>query len=302
MLKTAPDTMNLSEIVRLARQQASHQGTIIAFADLRYIEVLLNWLIALDVNGIGNYMVISLDRQLHQFLSERRIPAVLSEVDGDLGQLWVRRIEVFSALCAAGIDFIHSDVDAVWLRDPRKDFFSDGGPDLVISQGTVWPPDVHRQFGFVLCCGLFKLRSTPASRGLLSELRVHVGTTGDDQISLNRLIAQRTPRWQWESAAPFRVQGPGAEFLSAESTFLGACADGLRLAILPHRLFQRVPLESAEMPYVKHLLTPKEAGAKMREFAKRGCLFLRPDWRQVNFDASSLPLLRFETGRMQSYV
>jgi hypothetical protein len=44
-------------------------------------------------------------------------------------------------------------------------------------------------------------------------------------------------------------------------------------------------------PYVKHLLAPKEAAAKLRLFETQQCLFLRPDWPQVVFDVHSLSRL-----------
>jgi hypothetical protein len=283
---------NLQSIVQLAQLQSNEQGAIIAFANSHYIEVLMNWLVALESSGIRNYVIVALDQKLFEYLAERYIPTAFSGIHGGLRELWSRRIQVFAALCAAGVDFIHSDVDAVWLRNPCAEFFSRARTDLIISQGTVWPPDVHRQFGFVLCCGLFKLKSSELSRALLRELSAHVLTTGDDQISLNRLIAQRVPLWQLASANPFHVRGPGADFICAESMFDGVCADGLRVSILPHRLFQRVPMESGDAAYVKHLLTRKDPAEKMLEFARHGCAFLRPDWRQLNFDVHSLHRLR----------
>jgi hypothetical protein len=81
-------------------------------------------------------------------------------------------------------------------------------------------------------------------------------------------------------------------FLCSRSLIQGVAADGLRAAILPHHLFQRVPVNPDALPYVSHFLTPKDPGAKMREFARHSHLFVRADWRVKKFDVTSLAALR----------
>jgi hypothetical protein len=253
----------------------------------------MNWLVAMAVIEIDSYLVVALDRELYDFLRARGIPTVFSELRGDLSALWIRRVNIFSALCVAGIDFVHSDVDAIWIRDPRDAYLrATSGADLIISQGTVWPPDVHRQFGFVFCCGLFQMRSTAHTQRLLHDLNRHVQVTGDDQVSLNRLIAARAPRWQIEAGESYYVEGAGKRFLCARSVIHGTSPDGMRLEVLPHHLFQRVPVRSSEKPFVVHPLTPKDSAEKLKEFARCGCLLLRAEWRETSFDCSSLLRLR----------
>lgn len=282
-----------ASLISAARARAAGGWVVIAFADSRYTDVLMNWLVALALRQVDNYLIIALDRDLHAFLSAHGVPCVLCELRGDLGDLWVERVRVFSVLCAAGIDFIHSDVDAIWLRDPRGAYFDATDADLIASQGTVWPHDVHQRFGFVLCCGLFSLRSGPAGRQLLAELLPHVATTRDDQISLNRLLAARQIVWHAQPADAYYLTAGPTRFLCSKSPILGRAADGLRIAVLPHHLFQRLPLQLRGVPFVSHPLTPKEPRAKLQEFARTGCLFVRPDWRQHEFDVHSLPALRY---------
>lgn len=281
-----------ASLVAVARGRAAGRPVVIAFADSRYTDVLMNWLVALALQKVDNYLVIALDGKLQALLAAHGIPCVLCEFSGDLGDLWVMRVHVFAALCAAGIDFIHSDVDAVWLRDPREAYFGTDNADLTASQGTVWPHDVHQQFGFVLCCGLFSLRSSNASRTLLEDLALHVAATRDDQISLNRLLAERKVVWRAQSTDTYFLHAGEKRFLCSKSPIIGQAADGLRISVLPHHLFQRLPLKSQDIPFVSHPLTPKEPAAKLVEFARIGCLFVRPDWRQQKFDAHSLAALR----------
>jgi hypothetical protein len=44
---------------------------------------------------------------------------------------------------------VHSDCDAVWLGNPLP-LIDQCQSDMVLSQGTVWPPDVHAKHGLVL--------------------------------------------------------------------------------------------------------------------------------------------------------
>ena len=286
------DASGDTQLVAAARERAAGGRVIIAFADSRYADVLMNWLVALALQGVDNYLVIALDRDLHALLTAHGVPCVLSELKGDLGDLWVARIRVFAALCAAGIDFIHSDVDAIWLRDPREAYLGESDADLIASQGTIWPADVHRRFGFVLCGGLLAVRSSAASRKLLAELGADVAVTRDDQVSLNRLIARRGIVWQMAPADCYYLSNGEMRLLCSKSPIAGRTPDGLRVSVLPQHLFQRVPLQLKEMPFVSHPLTPKEPQAKLAEFARTGCLFVRPDWRQRSFDARSVARLR----------
>lgn len=280
-----------ASIVNAARGRLGVGGVVIAFADWRYRAVLMNWLVALDLLGITNYLVISLDPTLHDFLVARGLPSVPAQWDGSLPSLWQYRVQVFSALCSSGTDFIHSDVDAVWLRDPLATHFLPLEQDLVITQGTVWPPDVHQRFGFVLCCGLFRLRATDRSRALLRDLAADVLRSGDDQLSLNRLIAMRAPQWQADPQETYHVGWQNTRFLCSRRPMSARCADGLEVGVLPHHLFQRVDATLSEAPFVRHLLTPKDPERKLSEFQRQGCLLLRSDWEVVSFDAQSLARL-----------
>lgn len=271
-----------------AVRRGSGRTPILVFANHAYLEVLLNWLAAVGRLGIDDYLIVALDERLHRFLHKRGIPVVLSPLAGNLAALWVRRIHVFRALCDAGVDFIHSDADAIWLRDPRADFFDGVQADLVASQGTVWPPKVVRQLGFVVCCGLFQLRSTPAAAALLDDVLADARQSGDDQVSMNRAIAKRIPAWSWPEGETYAMEFGGERYFAARCTTFGEGTDGFRAALLPHHLFQRLPMDGPEAPYVKHLLTPKESAGKMQDFADAGCLVLRPDWRRLTFDRHTL--------------
>jgi hypothetical protein len=283
-----------STLLAMAKAKKREGSVIITFANYAYIEVLLNWLVAMHRLGIGNYVIVALDEKLHDYLSDRNIPSVLSSLRGGLGHLWVKRIEIFRLLVDHEIALIHSDIDAVWLRNPIPAFFSSPEHDLIISQGTIWPPDVVRKRGFVLCCGLFYLQSSDTAKHLLCDLEADVRRTGDDQITLNRVIESYGVDWDIERNYVYGLKHRDTPFLCSTRPITGiSTTRSFRICLLPHHQFQRIHMPDKDA-YVKHLLSPKTAESKLELFRKTNCLFLRPDWQSVEFNADSLGRLARE--------
>jgi len=176
----------------------------------------------------------------------------------DAATLWKKRIDVFIEVIGAGIDVVHSDIDAVWLRDPVAEFFRDRKFDVIASQGTNWPEDVHKRWGFVLCCGLVCFRATSSCRAMLEAVRQDLTATGDDQISMNRMMMADAIQWEIES--PYYMSHRGEPVLCSEQSIIGM-GKTIDVSVLPHHLFQRLMVPSAD-PFVVHPLAPKEAGPK----------------------------------------
>jgi len=266
---------------------------IVVFSDRTYLEVLLNWLIAVDRLSIKNYLVVSLDQAIHEYLLKRKVPTVLLQIDKrqGLGGLWVSRAEVFSLICNMGIDFIHSDADAVLMRDPIVDYFQGQERDLIVSQGTVWPPFVLQHWGFVLCCGLFQVRSNSLTKALLTDLLSDIRITGDDQISMNKVLMERNIQWTEDPSNLYTLKYKEHQFNCYRNMISGySPQDGLTISMLPQHLFQRLPMQEPDV-YVKHLLSPKENRKKMEMFASTGCMLLSADWKNIDYDRNSLQRL-----------
>ncbi|HEX9885676.1 MAG TPA: putative nucleotide-diphospho-sugar transferase [Longimicrobiales bacterium] len=271
----------LEEAVRAAEVDGR---VILVFADEAYGSILANWLAAVDRLDLGGYLVVALDRPTERWLAQRGVPRLRPPAPRRpaLGlpvgpvrarrarRLWSLRLDVIRQVLALGVDVVHSDADAVWLRDPMGDPLGASAEDLVISQGTTWPREVHGRWGFVVCCGLFQVRANDVARRLLAEVAEDLRETGDDQASLNRVLARRDVRW--EAPSPYRLEYDRTEIVCSREPLLGR-AGPLTVAVLPHHLFQRIH-RPAEAPYVKHLLAPKESRAKEEALKAAGCWFL----------------------------
>lgn len=228
--------------VAKARELAASRPVSIVFANGDYEPVLANWFAHAEAAGASNVLTFALDEKISSFAAGRglpfhRLPAVSSRRD-----LWVLRTEVFEALAAAGVDFIHSDADAIWLRNPCEHLFPPGA-DMTFSPGTRHPPDVANQWGFVLCCGLFAVRGGDVTAGFFKAVRDRATTDGDDQVAVNRTLRDQGIAWQ--PAEGERLEWNGRPFHAFSRTRVGRTAD-LAVAVLPHAQFPRLPEPSPD--------------------------------------------------------
>lgn len=186
---------------------------------------------------------------------------------GGLSSLWVHRMRVLCELMDEGRDVIHSDADAVWIADPLP-YILGCEKQMVFSQGTIWPPDVHTRHGLVLCCGLFYLRNTPDVRAFLQEVDRRMPRDLDDQICINRLISERGVVWEFTSSyeIPFRNQ----VFRASIDPIYADVAELPSLAVLPHHLFPRMVETLHADTLVAHPVTPKTCEGKIEALSQLG--------------------------------
>lgn len=249
----------------------SSEALIVAFSDAGYLPLLAAWVRRLQQLGAGPLRIYCLDEPTAQWCEVQGLEHERLRWNGRLEELWIERIRVFSGLLAGGQSFVHSDIDAIWLRDPTREGAAVGcDSDLVFSQGTVWPPDVHDQWGFVLCCGWFRASATPAAMKFFELLGQDVQRTGDDQISVNRILAARLPRWSDGNQGEYRFAFRD-RWVQCWTHAVQARAGGLSVALLPHQEFQRLP-EDYDGAVVKHFLTPKNCAQKMAALSAAGLL------------------------------
>jgi hypothetical protein len=247
---------------------------VVSFANSDYLGVLANWLIGFRRLGLPLPRIYCLDERTQRWARRWGCSTRLLEWDGDLASLWKTRISVFAELADNGTDFIHSDLDAVWLRDPLADpDLVAKGADMVFSQGTVWPRDVFENQGFVLCCGWFRMRPSEGVKGFLQALAEHVAETGDDQISVNRLLADTA--WNLDGIRPYRLAHKADLFTAWQGLARGRHEGfGLDIALAPHGRIPRVA-DSWPDPAIRHILTPKTAESKLAALEAEGLLMLR---------------------------
>ncbi len=260
--------MSLSSHILHPLLDAKHDTPpTIVFANSAYREIADNWIRAAIRLQVSNFWFIALDQDIHDYLASKSVQTILLKCETGSQALWKLRIQLFRALVDSGIDFIHSDADAVWLRDPIERYYTEQkGVDLIASQGTIWPPDVFKQWNFVLCCGFFVLRANKRTAILLRELEADVELSGDDQVSVNRVVFRRNMRWEIKSSfyLPFR----DVQLLFSKNMIVGK-GDNLTVSIIPFAEVPRLHLNNNN-PYIEHPLSPKDNDKKKQLFQEIG--------------------------------
>ena len=113
----------------------------------------------------------------------------------DRHTFWLHRLRTVKQMVDQGHEVLHSDLDAFWLAPPTP-LLQSIQADLVFSIDMGIPKNILDAWGFVLCCGFFLARPTPATQKLFSLWEKDTERIGDDQIAFNRLIFDASPDWQ----------------------------------------------------------------------------------------------------------
>jgi len=235
-----------------------------------------------------NVVVFTLDKKTKRFVENSGFEARSIKAEEGIGNFWRMRARCFLDLVDKGVAFVHSDADAIWLRNIPQNVF--GTKDICFSQGTTHPPFAFKEVGFVVCCGLFMSKPTSGSLEFFRHLHANVEVTQDDQRSVNNILRKQKTVWTYPKNGYTVALPKGKSITSWESALTGYCEGlDLPLRVLPHWAVQRAidTHAKADQAYVKHFLSPKKPDRKLRMFERHGLLFLKSDWHTVE-DPKSL--------------
>ena len=234
--------------------------------------LLENWIRHARAAGIERFLVVAMDDRVADSLARSGTVVARCGFDGSRSDFWLQRLLVLDFLVQHHVDLVHSDTDAIWLRDPVPDFFAGNRFDLMFSQGIALPPDVLQRWGFVLCCGLFSVRASEATSAFFSSIIAHVADAPpfDDQEVVNRLLCDSGVIWGTADHVSYRVRYGDYTFTCYLDVVAGTSASlGLRIGLLPHHLFPRLAELSAGA-FVVHPLTPNALDAKLALLRQSG--------------------------------
>lgn len=261
------DRVNLQHLI--AALQVDNT-IVIVFANQGYLPVLNNWLYAIDQLGVSNYLVVALDDKLYANMASRGIPVLLRTCNPALESLWVHRLQVIQEILNVGFNVLHSDADAVWLKNPLEKYIYNQPYDLIFSQGSFWPLDVYKSWGFVLCCGFFFMSANSVILQWIETLVDRVKHDKDDQVSVNRLLLEKNI--QWPEADSYALDFQGKRFCCYKDVLIGKGSE-LSIALLPHARFQRVKDQDDDV-YIKHIISAKKTDSIMQVLQDNNCLFI----------------------------
>jgi hypothetical protein len=99
-----------------------------------------------------------------------------------------------------------------------------------------------------------------------------VQASGDDQISVNRLLAAcEDLRWSHGHTGDYQLRFHDRLVRCWQRPIRATVTGGLSVALLPQREFQRLP-EASDQAVVKHYLSPKNCQQKLEVFRAYGLI------------------------------
>lgn len=219
-----------------------------------------NWLASvLALNTGARIQIVALDAATRDAFAAEFI-LYRPRTSTELTALWQFRIEIMREILATGESIIHSDADAIWVQNPLP-MIQAMAADMVFSQGTVWPPDVHARHGIVLCCGFFYLSHATPVLDFMADVAARIVTEKDDQLCMNRILSERGVAWDVKDGCQISFKNKtftvSREAITSQSGFAPS------VAILPHHAFPRLLDHVDKDVIVAHPFSPKTCAGKI---------------------------------------
>ncbi|KAL1504988.1 hypothetical protein AB1Y20_008753 [Prymnesium parvum] len=235
---------DLRTLTRAARASADGRTVALVFATSDFTELVLNWCAFALRAGVRWFVVVALDVPLHAALSSRGEGHVLLlprvrragappsklAVIGERQRFGVRVLE-------AGLAVLHSDADALWLRDPTRLL---GGAELVAERVWGKPRSAVQAWGAAACTGFYFVR--PAAVGIAQQVEAAIrrkqasspGWQASDQYWLNLVLQQSGATWEARMPAMDDMQARIFNHTPTRGVLVTPSGAVLRLVMLAH--------------------------------------------------------------------
>lgn len=252
-----------NRLTRLLDAGRVRSGVTLVVVNTAFTSTFRTWLAKPGAPSKNELLILACDADAGEIWTKEGMPVVTHATDDTWGDLISKRHEILATLCRAGIDAFYSDADAFWLKDPRE-YCRHCPADLVFSQGTVLPEEACRAWGFVLCTGFFHVRASEQAAEFFGSVAKRVHQC--DQSALNLALLEAETAWTLPAAPCGSLLFRGLRWNPEkpdvciryydQPIFGNSEALGLKLCLLPHRLFARLgPADDTTM--VAHLLEDK---------------------------------------------
>lgn len=151
----------------VAFRLAVNNTLVVTFCEKTYLSVLVNWLAFVRTRSRSqvSVLVITTDRAFSEFLSRKGVNSLyLSAVPSSnlAASFWKTRLHVFTWLSAWNFTVIHSDLDAIWLKNPLPEIYSHlgkgAGHGRLLLSRDIYPGEQLRVWGSTLCTGFMAFR------------------------------------------------------------------------------------------------------------------------------------------------
>lgn len=208
------------DLLSKANKVANRMDIIVAFSlDIKpdyeqgytkHLFRLLNWLQWIKNSNISNVIVAVADKYSKTVVDSLGYESVIVKIR--LKKKWkvqnciyTSRLKVIKRLVKAGFNVLHSDLDAIWLRNPFQILHqTTSNYSIVASKGT-FPFHLSKKWkASTLCMGLIYFKSDKCSIKILNDSIFYaIRSSGDDQIGINEAIDRNQVKWTKKNIGKF---------------------------------------------------------------------------------------------------
>lgn len=164
-----PDPGTYAALIAEARRVQKDGMVVTTSGDWDYREIVLNWVLHAHTLQYSHALVIAMDVELYDDLKRRRVPtadnsANLQAWNNTCLQRYIQAVRLerhlaVAALVGAGIDVLHTDATAVFLRDPLPMLLALPPHVDVFFQRDDWPASPVQAMGTAVNPGFVYLRA-----------------------------------------------------------------------------------------------------------------------------------------------
>jgi hypothetical protein len=157
---------------------------VITFINSIYYPIFEIFIDYYEKLNLKNLLVISLDKNVYDKLISKNLNTLLINYDETHdGCFWRFRSNIINAVFKiAKKDIVHTDSDCIWLKNILP-FMRNADYEIIgqIEHGR--PYLISAKYGFVMCCGLFKMTYSSKTIALIDKISAQM--FDDDQDALN---------------------------------------------------------------------------------------------------------------------
>ena len=172
------------------RNMPEKKNIMIAFCNKGYVLLAFDWYVTLKELGYTEHWVIAIDIGAEKWFKSRdpsiRVELYLTELGAKFMKLWRSRLLFIDKKLSEGYNVLVADVDNHYERHIDFDTFADN--DVSFMEGSIWPMDVKKKEGFVLCPGMSYWKASQQTIDLVRLLILYCGDYCDDQVVINRVV------------------------------------------------------------------------------------------------------------------
>lgn len=175
-----------------------NDNLIITQVAYNYFPIFEIWYYAMQRLGVHNILLIALDPLTAERAKELGVTCYFLPIFGFQKSarrlIWTETLKVRQEILNLGVNYLHSDADAIWLKDVREQIFQHD-TDFVTSIAYGTPKLAMESWGFVMCLGFYYCRSNENTRAVYRKYIELSAALGHDQNGLNQLFLDSDIKW-----------------------------------------------------------------------------------------------------------